>query len=339
MTIRNYVDVQITLESAQLAARGFNTVMLLFEDEALDRTAIVSTSDPDDALLGGTSSELYAAFQTLTSQELVPPEVVVGVKRDAETWAEALSTIREENDSWYGILPVTKVASDITDIAVAVEAIQPQRQCFFVTDSSDVLDGVASNVAETLANEGYQNSNIIYSSDGWANAGLASQLGRAPGSFTFNFKEIRGVAPEDITATQKQNLLDNNCQVQLEVKGLKRTFNSGMTCGGEWIDIMHGVDWLTARISEDVFALECTQPKVPYTLEGAVLIDSEIKKNLAVASDEPHNFIKDNFETTIPNTNTQSAANRGERKLEGFQFEAEPTGATHFVKIRGNLVI
>src|SRR6056297_2135429 len=243
MSIRNYVDVAISLESARLAARGFNSVIFLYESETLDRVATVSTSDPDAALLDGAESELYSAFSTFNMQELVPSTVLVGAKRDAETWAEAISAIRDENDTWYGVISVTKVAADIEDISAAVETIKPIRQHFALTDSADVLNNVASNLCETLSDAGYYNTNIIYSSDdtAWANAGLASYLGYEPGSFTFNFKEIRGVEAEELTATQRQNLIDLNCQVQIEVRGLKRTFDSGMTCSGEWIDIMHGI--------------------------------------------------------------------------------------------------
>lgn len=339
--IQNYVDVQITVEAARMATLGFNRVLFLFEDDALDRTKEVSVIDPVSADFGGTGSDLWKAFQTYASQPMFAGTAVVGAKRTAETWAEAMVAIREENDNWYGVVLVSKDEDDIKDVSAVIEAIKPGRILFAVTADSEVKDADSGNVAEVLSDLGRNRTALIYSTctDGWANAGQAAYLSFEPGSFTFNYKELVGVKAEKLTATERQNLIDQNCQVQITVAGLKRLHDSGMVTSGEWIDIIHGVDWLTARISEDVYALLATKPKVPYTLSGAYLIDSLIRRNLIIASDAPHNLISDNFETIVPVPENQSLADRSNRKLMGFRFNATLQGAIHFVQIRGTLTV
>lgn len=340
--IRNFVDVQISIQAARMATLGFNVCMFLVESDALDRTKVVSTIDtPDPADFGGAGTDLFNAFQTYTMQPLKAPTAVIACKRSGETYAEAMAAIRDENDDWYGVVSVTRVASDIEAIAPVIEGISPGRLHFSVTSDADVINNVASNLAEELQDAGYHRTALIYSSDAdaWANAAQAAYLSFTEGSITFNYKELVGVGSETVTAAQFQNLKDLNCQVQLTVAGLKRVYNSGMVASGEWIDIMHGTDWITARISEGVFAILATLPKVPYNLAGAALIDSEVKRNLAVASDEPHNFIEDDYTTKVPNPRGQSAADRANRFLPGFTFVAHPQGAVHLAEIRGNLVI
>jgi len=340
--IKNYVDVGITLQVARLARLGFNRVLLLVEDDYLDRTKIVSTGDFDLDDLGGSESELYKAFATYLQQPLIAPTVVVGCKRGTDaTWADAIQAIRNENDEWYGVVSVTKNADDIKAISAVVETIEPGRLHFAVTADADVINKVDENVAEVLADAGYFKTAIIYSTDtdGYANAGQSAILSLEPGSYTANYKEIRGIKAENITAQQRQNLIDNKCQVQRTVAGLKRTVDSGMVCSGEWIDVQHAIDWLTARIGENIFAILASQPKLPFTNPGGAVLGTEIERMLTVASSAPFNFINPDFSVFIPNVDNISPIDKANRKFEGITFNATVQGAIHEIVIRGTLVV
>jgi len=342
MTIKNYADVAITIESARISALGFNTCLILFESDTLDRAKIVSTSDYADADLGGTSSELYKAFQSYLSQGIIAGTVVVGCKKTTDaTWADAITAIRAANDSWYGIIMVNKTKADIVSVAAVVETIEPGRQLFAVTADAAVAAKTSGNVAETLKTAGYYRTNLIYSTDtaAYANAAMASYLSYNPGSITFNFKELVGVAAETLTAAERQNLIDQNCQVQREEAGLKRTLDSGMTVNGEFIDIMHGLDWLTARIAEGVFSILASAPKVPLTDGGIAQLAAEVTRNLSIGATDPYNYIRDDYTVYVPSLASLSSSDRNARKVTGLRFVAHPQGAVHFVEIRGKLVI
>jgi len=347
MTIKNYVDVNITQTSALIARLGFNVPVFLFESDTLDRTKIISTSDYEDADLGGTTSELYKAVATYLSQPLIAQTIVVGCKKTTDaTWADAISAIRDENDNWYGVVSVTRVKADILAISAVVELIEPGRMHFAITSDASVLakeaDGSGdANVATQLSNLGYYKTNLIYSSytDGYANAGLSAYLSYDPGSITYNYKEIVGVTTETITAQERQNLIDQNTQVQKNVASLKSTYDSGMVCSGEWIDIMVGIDWLTARISEGVFSILVTSPKLPFTNGGLQILGTEIIRNLTVASDSPFNFITEDFIVFIPDVKSFSSAEKASRSVTGLTFTANAQGAIHLVQIRGKLVV
>lgn len=340
--IRNYVDCQISIEAARMAVLGFNKPLFLFESDALDRTNEVSTSDYDAADLGGESSELYKAFQTYLSQEVIAPVVVIGCKKSTDaTYGAAIDAIRTENDSWYVCVTLSKVKADILAVAAKIETIDPGKIHCALTAEADVINAVASNTALELKTAGYYRTALVYSSDtaAYANAAQASYFSFEPGSITFNYKELRTVKAESLTAQQRANLIDQNCQYQAEVRGLKRLLDSGMVSSGEWIDTMLGIDWLTARMSEGVFGILATAPKVPYTKGGAAVVETEMKRNLAVASDDPYNFINDDYTTSAPNPRAASSADRAGRKLGGFTFTATPQGAIHIVGIRGKLVV
>jgi hypothetical protein len=342
MSIKNYVDVGISIEAARLAQLGFNKVLILAESDTLDRAKVISTSDYDDDDLGGTESELYKAFMSYLSQPLIAPEVIVGCKKSTDaTYAAAISAIRAENDNWYGVVTVSRVKDDILAVSAVAETLSPGRLHFAVTSDAAVPAKTASNVAEEIAEAGYYRTALIYSTDtdAYANAAQAAYLSYNPGSFTFNFKELRGVKAETLTAQERTNLIDQKCQVQIEVAGLKRIFDGGMVGSGEWIDIMHGIDWLTARISEGVFAILASAPKVPMTNSGVALLGTEMIRNLVNASSDPFNFIRDDFTTFLPDVNSLSAVDRAARKLPGLRFTAHPQGAVHFVEIRGKLII
>jgi len=341
-SIKNYVNVGITIEAARLAALGFNKVLFLFESDALDRSKVVSTDDYDDADLGGDSSELYKAFQTYLSQPLIATEAIIGCKKTADaTWAAAIAAIREEQDDFYGIVLVSRVKEDIESVAAVNETLAPGRILFAVTSDTEVLAGTAGNVALSLSASGYYRTALTYSSDTdkYANAAQAAYLSYDPGSFTFNYKELVGVKSETLTADQRAFLIAANCQCQTTVAGLKRLFDSGMVASGEWIDIILGMDWLTAQISEGVFAILGTSPKVPMTNPGMAVLGTEVKRNLVVASEAPYNFIDDQYSIVIPDVENFTAAQKAARQATGFKFTAYPQGAVHGVAIVGKLVI
>lgn len=347
MTIKNYVDVAITQESAMLARLGFNTVLFLVENDDLDRTQIISTSDVDPDDLGGSTSELYKAVSTYLSQQLIAPTIVVGCKKSTDaTWADAITAIRAENDSWYGVVSVTRTKADILAISAVIETIEPGRLHFATTADASVLaktdDGSDDkNVAQRLADAGYYRTALLYSTDtdGYINAGQSAFLSYDPGSITYNYKEIRGITAEDITAQERQNLIDQKCQVQRTVAGLKRLVDSGMVASGEWLDIMHGIDWLTARISENIFAILASTPKLPMTDPGLAVLDTELIRNLTVASDEPFNFINPDFTTFVPSINQIDSVDKSNRTVNGITFTASPQGAIHLLTIRGKLIV
>lgn len=344
--ILDYVNVQITSEASRLARLGFNVPVFLFESDTLDRTKIVSTADYEDADLGGTSSQLYKAFQTYLSQPLIASTAVIACKKSTDaTWADAISAIRAENDNWYGGILVSRVKADILAVSAVFETITPGRLLFATTADASVLaktdDGSDDkNVAQRLADSGYYRTALTYSSDtnGWANAGQCAYLSYNPGSITFNYKEIVGITAEALTAAQRQNLIDQQCQVQQTVAGLKRLVDSGMVASGEWIDVMLGIDWLTARISEGVFAILARSPKVPYTNSGIAILECEIIRNLIVASGNPYNLIKDDYTVSVPDAVGVDSVNKANRLLENVTFTANLQGAIHLVTITGTLI-
>lgn len=97
------------------------------------------------------------------------------------------------------------------------------------------------------------------------------------------------------------------------------------------------VDWLHARIQEQVYFRLINKKKIPYTRAGFTLIENEIRsvltqgvQNGGIADDTPYTVIAPD-PLTIPQM-TRTARVAGE-----FRFEARLAGAVSSVVIRGNV--
>ncbi|MCK5610319.1 DUF3383 family protein, partial [Candidatus Pacearchaeota archaeon] len=112
----------------------------------------------------------------------------------------------------------------------------------------------------------------------------------------------------------------------------------GVVASGEFIDIIRGVDWIQARISEAVFTLLVNADKVPYTDPGVEMIKTEIQAILEQAVD--NNVLVENTITiTAPKVADVSSVDKANRFLPDIKFGATLAGAIHKVKIDGKLSV
>jgi hypothetical protein len=121
------------------------------------------------------------------------------------------------------------------------------------------------------------------------------------------------------------------------VAGRKVTFG-GKVGGGEWIDIIHGLDWLHARIGERCFGLfaSAADKKIGFTDKGIARVHAELRAQLTEASSEPSNLLE-SFTTSVPKASALSSSQRGTRVLPNVTFSATVQGAIHAVNIAGTV--
>lgn len=160
------------------------------------------------------------------------------------------------------------------------------------------------------------------------------QLPQDPGSITWAFKTLTLVTIDELTSAQKSKALGNNVNTYTEVGGIGITQN-GTMASGRFIDIRRGVDWIEARMEENIFFQVANLPKIPYTDSGIAIIENEMREVLndgidknVIAADPP-------FEIETPLATDVAANDRVNRLLPDVTFDARMAGAIHKVEIQG----
>ena len=269
----------------------------------------------------------------------VPYELWMEDVTPAASAAAELTAVLAEDSNWYGL--VVDVPSAVTIAAVA--AVVETTRKVYTPDTHDTkaTDGtVTDDIASTLQGLGYMRTFVQYHPDyGVFSAGalMAYMLTTPPGSATWAHKSIRGVRKYNLRAAQAAALKAKNCNMYLSFAGRGTTL-WGVSSGGEYMDVVRGVDWVVSSMQIRVFILLATNPKVPYTDHGVELIKGEVRAPLVIGARAPHNLIvEDSIVVTAPKVADIAPEDRTARVLPNVEFGADLQGAVHATHIIGTL--
>lgn len=92
------------------------------------------------------------------------------------------------------------------------------------------------------------------------------------------------------------------------------------------------VDWIYARLQEQIFYRLVNTRKIPYTEAGATMIENEIRSVLTQAQ---ANGGIDTFTVTSPRVLSIPEIQRAAREMGVFKFVARLQGAVSIVRIEG----
>lgn len=258
----------------------------------------------------------------------------------AETTPDAnyddqLSVIYGQTKDFYGVCLDTNSHANVDLVAAWTET----RTLMFGYQTQDSAEKLGTG---TLAS-GLQSSAYVrtwgkwvedaeeYSQVGW----MAKCFAKPAGSITWMFKEVVGDTPVTLTDTEEANLNTVNLNYTVTVAGFNYV-QKGKMASGQFIDITHGKDALTARIQEAVFGKMVTADKLPYE---DVEVDGVCGTVLsAMRAFETIKFLKAGTSTcTGPSVDDIADADKAERLLPDIVFGAQLGGAFHKIRIRGNL--
>lgn len=251
--------------------------------------------------------------------------------------AADIAAVQLVNDSWYCLLLTNQGAAVIE---AAADYIETLYKIMVVSSSDDEIydPAVTDDIASTLQTAGYARTALIYQHKATEQYPCAALVGaclpKDPGSVTWKFKTLSGVDYTDLSDTEISAIRAKSCNMYIRLAGISFT-QEGVTGAGEFIDITHGVDWLRARLQENIFFRLVNADKVPYTDKGVALIESEIRAVLreGIGND----FLAATPEPTVeaPLVADVSALDRAARLLPDVKFEATLAGAIHKVEIDG----
>jgi len=230
----------------------------------------------------------------------------------------------EETASWAGAnekLFITQpdISSTITEIETLAGNINSSRTGIFAHDGGSSGE------------------------DDYLDAAITGRMAPTdPGSATWKFKSLNGVASSTYKNTEVNTLLDANVNTYVTTMGVTMT-NEGKETSGGFLDIQRGKDWLAARIEEAIFFLLYNSEKVSYDDPGIAQVVSKLK-----------GVLKRGVRQDVIATNTEgiglwtiSAPSRSEiadndianRLLPDINFTAKVAGAVHNVEVEGVLQV
>jgi hypothetical protein len=259
--------------------------------------------------------------------------------------ATDLTAISAIDDDWYGLILDSNSALEIASAAAWVETkkkIMPVNS----TDSEIVDVSVTDDVISALTTLSYKRTPIWYSRryslSYMAAAALAVALPKDPGTLTWCFKTLVGVAVNTLKAGWRTVVENKGGNIYVPVAG-KNISWQGKAPNGDFIDVVRFIDFLYARIQEDTFAVLQANDKIPFTDIGGALLGETVKTRLLSNVSSPTKALglsnSPKPTVTVPAVTDVSIANKGNRHFPDVNFNATLAGAIHTTKIVGKIAV
>ncbi len=346
------VEVYISRETAQIDTASFNIPLILVNlPDTVDNSggspvnvpadvtnrvrAFTSASQVGEAF--GTTSVAYLMAVKLLGNDLKPATFYVGVKNSTETYAQGVTACLQYNDNWYIVMIDSKTSSDIQSVATVIQA---ERRLFAAStaDASVTVPSSTTDVGYILKNGGFDRTFLVYHPSAATEhpeaAWVGGQISEVPGSNTWNFKGGAGIQAVKLSATARGALEDKHVNFFSTLGGVNM-FRNGTVSSGEFIDVMILIDWVYARLQEQIFYRLATKKKVPFTRAGAAIIEAEIRSVLSQGVANGGIADAPPYSVTAPDVLDIPEVTRAQRIMGDFKFSFRLASAVHKVIVRG----
>ena len=350
--ISQVVEVYISRETAQIDTASFDIPLLMVNlPDTIDNSHGIPVTVPADTsqrvrvyrdlkTVGedfGVDSAAYKMTQKLLGNDIRPAQFMIGVKNSTETYTEGLQAIIAYNGDWYMIAIDSKVEGDIKEVAAVIQA----ERRIFGASSADVGvpdAAVTSDIGSFLHDGGYDRAFLVYHANAATEhpevAWMGGQISEVPGSNTWCYKGGAGVQVSKLTNTQITALDTKKVNYFTRLGGVNM-FRTGTTSEGEWLDTMIFIDWVQARLQEQIFYRLATQKKIPYTAAGALIVEAEIRSVLSQGVANGGIAPAPAYTVQSPDVLAIPEVQRAQRVLGDFRFQFRLASAAHRVIVRG----
>lgn len=239
--------------------------------------------------------------------------------------------------------------NDLADTVALSNFIDSKKERFAIVGLPATAENVAK-IADTKKAFGNSPRTIFFVSGAdqaeaeYGIGGLVGAVGNETvGAFTWKFRKIGGVKPVDLTVTQIQKLHENNAFTYVTKAGLDQT-SEGKTLSGEFIDALHGDDWVKASLETELQKLLSNSKKITFDSAGIAQIDATVTAVLTTATN--NGIISVNPETnagefavTTASRAQSSEEDIAQRNYTGLKFSYTRSGAIHTVRVNGQINI
>ncbi|MCM3598714.1 DUF3383 domain-containing protein [Metabacillus idriensis] len=323
-------DVTVTINVAYPAPRIGLGVPAIFEQKTGVSTYQEYISLEALEIDFENSTDAYAKAAVVFAQTDRPEKVVV-ITYDAD-----ITAAMEEhfNGAWHFAL----IANDLpADQLKAADFIGTKDFKFVVAQVVDTAGRTAlQDKKRTIIFDHFVSGEHL---DAAAVGGIASL---PVGSVTWKFKELKGVSPRYLTADEITDL-DNDNTIAYVMKSGKAQTSEGFLANGEYIDEVHGQDWVKVDMENEVQYAMQQSGKLPYDQRGISVIEAAATTSLkrgfnngiiALTADGLPDFTV----SALPREQTD-VQDRAARIYRGLSFAFTRAGAIHEVRVSGSINI
>lgn len=302
----------------------------------------------------GSGTDVSALLGLVSGAALSP---VNGVS--AESALSATQTLADATGAWYGLVFATPLTdTDHKNIAAFIEGANPVR-LYGITlqNSAELATPNNTSLGYQLSQLKYARTWAVYSSsNSYAAVGLPGRAFTVDftgenTTITLKWKQVIGVAPENLTESQARALKAINVNIYVNYNNGGAIIQEGQMIGGRFFDEVHALDWLSNAVQVGQFNLQyTTATKIPQTDQGMTTQLTQLEADLHQAvrngllapgvwnsggfgNLSRGDTLTKGFYTYAPPYSTQSQADREARKSVTMQAALKGAGAVHFANI------
>lgn len=242
----------------------------------------------------------------------------------------ALNALVQNHNDWYWLLCDVHNHNEI--LALSAWAATQTKFYVAVTKDDNMID------FEAITSENcaliYHDLDTTYPDA--ALVGLGSST--TPGSITYKFKTLQGIAAASVTDSRVLELISHNVNTYVSKFGVLQT-SEGLCASGEYVDVVVGAAWVNTQMVQQVNETLLKQQKVPYDSKGIGLVLSSVLNVLRQATANGIIAKDDNgqgiYTATAPKRSAVSSGDLTARRLTGVTFTYQIAGAIHSTTING----
>lgn len=174
-------------------------------------------------------------------------------------------------------------------------------------------------------------------------AAAVGALGSLPvGSITWKFKELKGITATYPTQSELDAIeLDN--AIAYVMKAGKGQLSEGTLANGEYIDAVHGQDWIKADMENEVQYTLSRSAKLPYDARGIGAIQAAMLTTMGRAFNNGIIAITEaglpDYSVTALTREQSDPQDRNNRIYRGGNFEYGEAGGIHEARISGQVKV
>ena len=346
-TINELIRVNVTRQTTAVPQAGFGTILVLSYETPPGgfSGSFAAVTEEDWATSFQTTTDVYKILNKHFSQARTPTRAIVGYRLTGDaTVSAALNRIYDASEGgFYCICPVgTTDVDELEEISTWAEG--KGRICFIQSFAATAYatpdeEKTATEIGDKLKNSSITRTAVFYTTeeDDHITGAITGLCLPAPaGSITFAYKELAGVTKATLTGTQITNLDNKNYNYYRNFAGTGSTFGGKMANGG-FIDIIRDTDWITARVQEAVALQLKTTDKIPYTEDGANIIENSLRMVLEQAVTQ--GVLDTGYTVERESINGIPLNDRAQRKFPQITVTGRYSGAIHSVAFQLTLSV
>ncbi len=330
-----YAGTATAISYTSLITDDQNKVTIALEDlieavTGIDSEVVEGTGDTDYVDVAQTADDpltpiyIVNVSDTLTLANTSP---TAGIAAD-------LTTAAAEDDAWYGLLIDSESPAEIA--AAAASGIMATRIGLALShdeDNATASDGVAYTIHGT-SNQRFA-VQVTRDSVGCLDAALMGrQFSQNPGSSTWFGKTLTGPTADAWASGEKANILANGGSIYTIEMGISFTKN-GQACGGRFLDVTRGLDWLDYEIKAALLSAILNTEKLGFVDVDAAVLEAALRGVLSAA--EGRKLLAPGWSVTRPAVSAVSQANRALRIFPDLKWSAVLQGAIQSVLVSGTV--